>query len=231
MTRKISLGVFIPALLLISCINSDEKTTHIRENSPFTHNANGKIKSTTIYFYQNNDTSGKYEVATYTAYDEEGRAIIVNDTIAATNNTIARHIEYNNNKHSGWYTMNKKSDISSKAKISWESEYKYNTTVVNNHNIRIYQNTIDLTPNRSLNTICETFFDSSEVIYSACRTYKYDETGNLSNCIYKKGLYDGITSKFAVNDIDNRGNPILITESGGDGTINRNIRILYDYYE
>jgi hypothetical protein len=231
MIRNIILVFCIPMILLISCIDGEEKMTHIRENSPFTYNAKGKIKSTIVYFYPNNDTSGKYEVATYTAYDEEGRAIIVNDTLAATDNIIARHLEYSNNKVSGWNTMNKRGDISSKAEITWESKNKYSTTVVNNHNVTVYQNTVDLNPDYSLKAICETFFDSSEVMYCACRTYQYDETRKVSNCTYKKGLHEGITSQFTVNDIDNRGNPILLTESGGNGTINRKIRILYDYYE
>lgn len=231
MIRNISLSIFIPIILLMSCINGNEQISYIRENSPFTHNAKGEIKSTTIYFYPNNDTSGKYEVATYTVYDKEGRVIILNDSIAATNNTIIRHLEYSDNKASGWKTMNKKGDISSKAKINWESENQYNTLAVNNHNITIYQNTVGLNPDYSLKTICETFFDSSEVIYSACRAYKYDETGKVSNCTYTKGLYEGVTSIFTVNDIDNHGNPILLTESGGNGIINRNIRIHYDYYD
>lgn len=231
MIRNINLVFCIPMILLISCINNQERISHIRENNPFTHNAKGEIKSTTIYFYPTNDTSRKYEVATYTVYDKDGRVIILNDSIAATNHTINRYIEYSNHEASGWYSINKKGDTSRKAKISWESEYKYNTMVVNDLNITIYQNTTGLNSDFSLKTICETFFDSSEIIYSTCRTYKYDETGNVSNCTYNKGLHEGVTSKFFVNDIDNRGNPILLTESGGNGTINRNIRIVYDYYK
>lgn len=221
----------LQCIFLTSCGNEPGEISYIKENSPFTYNAKGKIKSTTIYTIPDNDTTGRYEHVVYTIYDRDGKPIIINDTLPASKHTISRHIQYKDGKIAGWQINGGKGEVAYTATTSWNGEYTYTATQVNTNNFINYKTTVSISKKGSLENISETFFDSSGIIYDAYKTYGYNNEGNVTTCSYEKGINEGSTSRFTINDIDNHGNTTLLTESSGDGLINRSIRIHYEYYE